>query len=243
MKTELTWSEAIEKFMFENGYFATLKKLHQEVPKLKKYAGLTPHKTINERVQRDPRFTKISPGLWALTKYLDKLPPNLNPRIPRSKEEKIQQTHSSIQGLLLEIGKSEGFNTYTPDKNSPYGSGKLQDLATLGQIPGFTYESIVSKVRTIDVIWFNSKGFPYNVIEVEHTTNFKNSLLKFLELQDFNTKMTIVSLQRRVKEFEKEIESIAFKEIMKRCVFFSYDKIEQIYSSQIKLSSLRTGLF
>lgn len=243
MKTELTWSEAIEKFMFENGYFATLKKLHQEVPKLKKYAGLTPHKTINERVQRDPRFTKISPGLWALTKYLDKLPPNLNPRIPRSEEEKIQQTHSSIQGLLLEIGKSEGFNTYTPDKNSPYINGRLGNFATLEEMPKFTYEPVVKRVSTIDVIWFNKRGYPCNAIEVEHTTNYRNSLLKFLELQDFVTRMTIVSFQKRIREFEKEIKSVAFREIINRCVFFSYEQIEQIYSLQIKLSSAKIGLF
>lgn len=243
MKAQLTWSEAIEKFMLENGYFATLRTLHREVPQMKKHRGKTPHKTINERVQRDPRFTRISPGIWALTEYLDRLPPHLNPTIPRSEEERAQQTHSSMQGILLEIGKAEGFETYTPNGNSVYGHATLGDIATLDKIPAFTYEEVLRRVRTIDVIWFNEREFPANVIEVEHTTMFKDSLLKFFELQDFTTKMTIVAPSDREREFENQLARRAFKPISRRCLFVPYQRIEKIYSLQTKLASLRTGLF
>ena len=87
---QLTWSEVIEQVMLNRGYFATLKQLHEEAPKLKTFIGKTPDRTINERVQRDKRFTKIMPGLWALSEYLNKLPDHLNPKIEKASRKKRQ---------------------------------------------------------------------------------------------------------------------------------------------------------
>ena len=71
---ELTWSEAIEQAIIQNGYIATLKEIYQIAPTLKQFNGLTPDRTINERVQRDKRFVKLKPGLYGLKNYLEKLP-------------------------------------------------------------------------------------------------------------------------------------------------------------------------
>ncbi|MBR1687277.1 MAG: HNH endonuclease [Prevotella sp.] len=60
--------------MLHNGYVATLKQLYQEVWKYKDRNGVTgrtPEKTIQERVQRDDRFTRISSGVYALTAKLN----------------------------------------------------------------------------------------------------------------------------------------------------------------------------
>lgn len=70
----LTWSDAVERAIIQLGYFATLKQIYEVAPLFKKFEGLTPHKTINERVQRDKRFYKILPGLYALVNHLDKIP-------------------------------------------------------------------------------------------------------------------------------------------------------------------------
>lgn len=59
---DLTYSEAIEEVMRHNGYFAPLKILYKEIWNYKdksKIAGKTPDFTIQERVQRDARFTRI----------------------------------------------------------------------------------------------------------------------------------------------------------------------------------------
>ncbi len=71
---EPTWSDAIEQAIIQLGYFATLKQIYQVAPLFKRFNGLTPHKTINERVQRDKRFYKILPGLYGLRNHLDKIP-------------------------------------------------------------------------------------------------------------------------------------------------------------------------
>ena len=76
---DLTWSEAIEKAIIQLGYFATLKQIYEVAPSFKKYVGLTPNKTINERVQRDDRFYRIIPGLYGLEVHLDKIPIQYQP--------------------------------------------------------------------------------------------------------------------------------------------------------------------
>ena len=73
---DLTYSEAIEKVMLNNGFFAPLKLLYKEIWNYKdksKIIGKTPDFTIQERVQRDPRFTRIAKGVYALTEFLEEV--------------------------------------------------------------------------------------------------------------------------------------------------------------------------
>lgn len=73
---DLTYSEAIEQVMLNNGNYAPLKLLYEEIWKYKDKAtivGKTPDFTIQERVQRDPRFTRIAKGVYALTDFLEQL--------------------------------------------------------------------------------------------------------------------------------------------------------------------------
>ncbi|NJM54408.1 MAG: hypothetical protein HC846_14140 [Blastocatellia bacterium] len=73
---DLTYSDAIEQVMLHNGYFAPLKLLYKEIWNYKdksKIVGKTPDFTIQERVQRDPRFTRIAKGIYALTEFLEKV--------------------------------------------------------------------------------------------------------------------------------------------------------------------------
>jgi len=234
---KLTWSDAIEKVMLNSGYFATLKQLHEEAPKFKQFDGKTPNKTINERVQRDKRFTKIMPGLWALTKYLSKLPKHINPNIEKNKKEVEKVTHSLIQGYIIEIGNIKGFSTFSPDKNGFFLNKKIGDIITLPKCPSFTYEHVLQHIKFIDVIWFNNRKYPSNIIEVEHSTPFKNSFLKFLELQDFATKMTIVAPKERYDKYEREISRSVFNPIYKKVKFVSYDQIEKQYTTSLKMDS------
>ncbi|WP_395054055.1 HNH endonuclease [Flavobacterium sp.] len=70
---DLTYSEAIEQVMIENGNFAPLKLIYDNIEKFRKKTGKTPDNTIQERVQRDNRFTRISKGVYGLTEFLEKV--------------------------------------------------------------------------------------------------------------------------------------------------------------------------
>ena len=75
-KNNLTYSEAIEKVMKSNGGFASLKYIYDNIEKYRKKTGKTPDKTIQERVQRDDRFTRVASGVYCLTEFLEKIENN-----------------------------------------------------------------------------------------------------------------------------------------------------------------------
>ena len=169
-------------------YFAPLKLLYKEIWNYKdksKIIGKTPDYTIQERVQRDKRFTRIGLGVYALTDYLNKLPKQIE---PKNETENRNMKHAAMQGMLLEIGniKPEVEDTYTNDKKWIFQNKTLGSLATLDMVPAFTYERIIKESASFaDVIWFNDRGFPHKIFEIEHSTDFRDAFIKFMELQDF----------------------------------------------------------
>ncbi|CZE46336.1 hypothetical protein [Campylobacter geochelonis] len=234
---DLTYSEAIEKVMLNNGYFAPLKLIYREIWNYKNRSGIkgkTPDYTIQERVQRDTKFTKIGLGIYALTEFLDKLP---QAKAPITKQDKQENRHANIQGMLLEIGNHQKdiFDTYTNDKSWIFENKTLGSLATLNKIPPFTFENIISdSVSFLDVVWFNERRFPQVIFEVEHSTDFRGAFVKFMELQDFQTRFYCVANKSRLSKFKKEIDKVAFLPIKKRVKFLTYEQVESDYYKAIK---------
>ena len=244
-KTKFTWSDAIIEVLNRHNNVVSLKTLHNEAPGIysnyNKIVGKTPHKTINERVQRDDRITKIAPGLYTLTESLNDLPKEYNPMF-QTKEDKEKLTHISIQAILLQLGQLYKFGTYTPDKSKKYLDKHLGDFSTLAEYPEFTYKRIIGRVKMIDVTWFNERLFPSHIFEVEHSTDMKNALSKFMELMDFKASMKIISPKERESEFNKIIEQPAFKPLSNQVKFWNYEKVEKLYLSEKEISPLRTEI-
>lgn len=241
-KTERTYSEAIEQVMLHNGYFAPLKLIYQEIWKYKDKRGIqgkTPNLTIQERVQRDPRFTRIGLGVYALTKFLDQLPSAIEK--PKSTKQVQEKLHASIQGMLLEIGNNrhDVSATYTHDRKWIFQNKPLGSLATLREIPLFTYSRIIrDSIRFLDVIWFNPRGFPYKVFEVEQSTNFRDAFTKFMELQDFQTIFYCVAEEDRREKFQRELAKNAFTPIRTRCEFRSFAQVQNDYELALRQTYL-----
>jgi len=235
MRKGLTFSDAIEKVMIENGYYAPLQLIYKEFEKHRPFSGLTPLKTIQERVQRDKRFTRIGFGVYALTRYLDRLP-----RItePRTNAQKAMHKHTEIQGMVIEIGNMKGFDTYTPDKSKIFANKRLGNLVTLKKFPEFTYPRIIRAVKFLDVVWFNQRGFPERIFEVEDSTDFRGSFVKFVELQDFRTLFYMVASEEKKAKYQREVSKSAFQTIADRCHFIAYSDIERYYESSLNYRNL-----
>ncbi|MGC9310771.1 MAG: hypothetical protein ACP5E4_03555 [Candidatus Aenigmatarchaeota archaeon] len=223
--------------MLSNGYFAPLKLIYKDIGKYKdmsKIKGKTPNYTIQERVQRDPRFVKIGLGVYALKDFLNKLPQE---KIPKTNLQKKERKHAIIQGMLLEIGnnREEVLDTYTNDRKWIFQNKPLSNLSTLKEIPMFTYPKIISEtVRFFDIIWFNKRNFPMKIFEVEESTDFRDAFVKFLELQDFNTQFFCISDQNRKVKFEREINKVAFQTLKHRCIFKTYEDVENDYQNILR---------
>lgn len=238
MNSELTYSEAIEKVMLDNGYFAPLSLIYKNIINYRPLTGKTPFKTIQERVQRDNRFTRIGVGVYALTDFLDRLQ---KVKEPQQKEEKVEFQHARIQGMLLEMGELQNYSTYTNDKSKVFDGKKLGLISSLKECPPFTYPEIIQQsVRYFDVIWFNARGFPYKIYEVENSTDFRGAFVKFAEMQDFIAQFVIIAPDERITKFEVERGKRAFESVAKRCEFKSYESVEKSYENLLAHTSTKS---
>lgn len=229
---ELTYSQAIEKVMLNNWYYAPLWLIYKEIEKYRSKTWKTPNNTIQERVQRDKKFTKIWLWVYWLTEFLDRLPKEIE---SKSEKQQIQRMHTHIQWMLIEIWNIEWFETYTPDKNWIFVNRELWKIATLENIPQFTYKNIIDdSVRFVDVIWFNERWFPVKLFEVENSTDFRAGFIKFNELQDFRSEFVFVAPEERKSKFQIEKTKSAFKNISNRTGFLDYDFVKRRYDNKLQ---------
>ena len=225
---------ALEKL----GGQATLAHLYRETMKIEgpKWTGKTPFANIRRIVQQRPEIFKVRPGLWALKSYQKKL--GLVENADKDKSQ-VEQNHAYYQGILLTIGNLRGYKTFSPnqDKNRLFVNKSLKDIRTLQDIPSFSYREIVKRCSTVDVIWFNNRLMPNSLFEVEHSTDFQNSLIKFSDLRDFYTRMIIVTDDNRKREFLQRIQSSVFTEISKRVDFLGYESLVKQYEMDLLKSN------
>lgn len=236
--------EAVIEVMRENGGYSTLGYLYQKVPKIPgvEWKTKTPFASIRRIVQDRRFFFKIRPGLWALKEFRQKLPAEILSQKKTSTPSDDNFDHSYYQGLLLEIGNLKRLKTFVPaqDKNRKFLNKTLGEIASLCVIPPFTYPNLIKKAETIDVIWFNVREMPDSLFEVEHSTNIQNSLLKFVELQDFHSNFFIAAHKLRQAEFHTKISMAAFKPICPRTKFIDYEKVSLWHSKLSELHAIET---
>ena len=240
--------ESVISALEQLGGYATLGELYQKalaMPEVKKWGTKTPCATIRRIVQEreGKELFKIRPGLWALESYRKQLPaPLLAKKETQAKSKEVQLfDHTYYQGLLVQLGNLQKFITYVPaqDKNRLFlGRDKLADFVTTTQMPAFTYPDITGRVKSIDVIWFNNRKLPKAVFEVEHSTDIKNSLIKFAELEDFRIEMKIVADEYRKREFEQVMASRVFESVKNLVGFWGYQKLSKTYDSNCNRYSI-----
>ncbi|MDM7986958.1 MAG: hypothetical protein QUS13_06480 [Smithella sp.] len=236
--------EAVIQVMEENGGFATLGHLNRNALLVEgcDWKTKTPFASIRRIVQDERFFFKIRPGLWALKKYKAKLPPEILPAKNELKEKREEYSHSYYQGLIVELGNLKKFKTFVPnqDKNKLYLGKKLYEITTIPDIVKFSYDRIVQKAKTVDVIWFNEREMPVNFFEIEHSTDMQNSLLKFVELQDFYAGFCIVADEVRKKDFLAKKSFNAFQSINNRVKFWNYDDVAELHTKTSEYATIES---
>jgi DNA adenine methylase len=230
--------EAVVEAMKANGGYATLGHLYKETLKVPgvEWKTKTPFKTIN-RIVQDPRwFFRIRPGLWALLEAKDKLPADIKDK------PKPESDHTYYQGLLVELGNLRKQGTFVPgqDRGRKFLGKPLGEVATIEKIYPFTYEEIVRRAATVDVIWFSERKFPAEFIEVENTTEIAGKFLNFTNFDVFTSKFRIVAPAARQGEFKASLQRSTFKSIADRTRFTSYETVAELHSKASAMAAVET---
>ena len=228
MKKETQEHQVIEMMRKEGGY-ATLRRLN-EIVDFSSWKTKTPEATIRRIVQDSKQIFKIQPGLWALVDFREEVLRKFELKLGNKQSEEMF-SHGYYQGLLVEIGKFSHRMTYVPaqDQNRKFIGCRLGDIADTIELPPFTYNKLMKRAKTVDVIWFNERQMPSHFYEVEHTTDIKNSLSKFYELQDFHANFHIVADASRKKEFDDKLHVSMFGAIEDRVKFVDYNRVAKRY--------------
>lgn len=233
-----TQEQQVIEALKSQGGWATLRRLN-EVMDFSTWTTRTPEASVRRIVQISNAIFKIRPGLWALEEFRDEVLRKFNLQAGNRQSEEVF-THGYYQGLLVEIGNIQNLKTFVPaqDKRRLYLGTELGEVAHSTSIPNFTYDDLLRKAKTIDVIWFNCRNMPSHFYEIEHTTDIKNSLSKFYELQDFFAKFFIVADSQRKDEFEDKLHYSIFNEIRNRVKFLSYERVIEMHTNITQRQSL-----
>ena len=240
--------EAVIQTLKKLGGIATLGQLYKEVFKIEgcHWKTKSPFASIRRIVQTRPaEIYKIKPGLYGLVSYkMKNEAEGILAETPQNKNsyEVQESNHYYYQGLILTIGKIKQFQTFAPnqDKNRKFLDTRLDDLRTLKEMPPFSFPQIVQRCSTIDVIWFNKRELPNSFFEVESTTDIRNSLGKYMDLQTFFVRMIIVADKVRRKQFDHIILETSFEPISKRVKFLDYDSLVAQYEYTIRTENFET---
>jgi len=223
--------EAVRCALEQLGGQATLAEIYSAVQHIKecRWGTKMPFASIRRILQTRPEFVRIRPGLWALKGASNRI------------RTTALYTHAFYQRMLVAIGNWRGFATYVPppDRGKTFSSGSnLEELCTLHQLPECTYPHFVKIMGNIDVVWINRRNMPEHFFEVEHTTNFRDSLVKFVELQDFAAGMTIVAEAKRRPQFERIRLLDAFTTIRQRVTFVDYEQLSKLYEAELQRAAI-----
>ena len=176
----MTQEQQVIEALRNQGGFATLRRLN-ELLDFSTWKTQTPEASVRRIVQISDAIFRIQPGLWALEESRDKILTKF--KIKAGDPNSVEQfNHAYYQGLLAEIGHLRHFSTYIPpqDQHRLFLDGELGDLADFKSIPLFSYETLLRRARSVDVIWFNERNMPTHFYEVEHTTDIKKLIDKIL---------------------------------------------------------------
>lgn len=232
--------------MQEAGGLATLASLYQRAPHIpgSNWKGThTPFASIRRIVQTSNKFWRVRPGLWALRSEEARLRGQLELSFEDAPPEATETfDHAYYQGLLLELGRFDGWKTTVPaqDKNRAFLGAKLRELATLETPPLFTFDRLMRHAKTIDVAWYNEREFPQSFFEVEHSTDIQNSLLKFLEFQDLRAEFVIVADELRRAEWSDKLSRVAFAPLRNRVSFLPYETLAKRHALAAQKAALET---
>lgn len=232
--------EAVIQALQELGGYGTLGQIYQKAlsyPQVR-WGTKTPQASIRRILQLRKEFFKIRPGLWGLRAREQDILQRLQIGAEASTEQREEFDHSYYQGIVAELGRVLGYPVHIPkqDRNRTSAGTPLRELNTLEEMPRFTYEDLVRRASTVDVVWFSrdeEHRFPVYLFEVEHTTNFHDSLVKFRLFIYFATKFFVVAPPYRKQEFQQKLKEHS-EELQKRVQFLAYENLVKLYTIELE---------
>jgi len=236
----MTKVDAIKRVMQDNGGTATWDIIYDNIEKYYPSAKTSREwkagirGVLYRELKSKRNFKKIGLGIFALADYEEKP--------EKIREKDVVRMHSFIQGICLELGNFENFDTFTADPSALFKDNiYLNNLTTLKQLPNFTYDEIVTTSRRIDVLWFNKKGFkfPKRAFEVVHSIGtLGDALNRIFQLYEFNLDFYIIGRKEHRGKFEDAIKREPYNRLEGRYKYRNYGEMIEYYELEVQKQNM-----
>lgn len=244
----MKWNDLIEEIMTENNGVASLNFLYEQASKYKDLPSGDWQKTLRGVLYREVnrgRFRKIGLGVYALSNYeyeTSAYSTALKNRPFREYLKEVKDSHSVMEGMLIEIGNFFEYRTYTSDANKSFDGKRLKDLCGITEIPNFTYKELKGTISRSDTIWFSKSKLPFPkfIFEVESTTDVTKSMFKMYQMLNFDTRFALVAPEEKKKLFLSRLSSEPFTTAKDRFLFRSFEDVTRLYFSSVEHYELKS---
>lgn len=238
----MTKVDAIKKLIEENGGVASWQYIYDNIEKYYPAAKASQEwqagirGVLYREIKNDKNFKQIGLGTFALHEY------EQEKQIEEIKKDIIRM-HSYIEGIMVELGNYEQFDTHCADPSAEFQKNIfINQLTTINEFPEFTYSEINKIAKRIDVIWFNKKGyqFPKKVIEVvDSIGTLGESLNRMYQLKEFKTEFLVLHPENHKLKIEQMIEREPYSILKDRFVVKDYNEIINYYNKRLELEKLK----
>lgn len=237
----MTKVQAIRKVLEDNSGTATwniiydnIQKYYPAAKEMKEWqAGI--RGVLYREIKNNRNFKKIGFGIFALREYEEE-------KVEQITQKSPLRMHSYIEGICIELGNFEQFETYTPDPTGVFKDNiLLGNLRTMNSLPPFTYEEIINTIKRIDVLWFNKKGFqfPKRAFEVvDSIGTLGEALNRTYQLIEFDLSFHIIGNKNNRGKFEEKVSKEPYVRISQRYKYQNYDEIIDYYNKRLELEKL-----
>jgi hypothetical protein len=244
----MKWNDLIELIMLKNDGIASLNFLYEQAPNYKELPSGDWQKTLRGVLYREVnrgRFKKIGLAVYAVSSYKNEASAYsyaLENRPINDYIRNIKDYHSTIEGMLVEVGNFFEYITYTSDLNKSFDGKKLSELCGITNIPDFTYPELKTLISKSDTIWFTKSRllFPKYIFEIESTTDFTKSMLKMYQLLNFDAKFILVASEKRRSIFTNRIRKEPFINEANKYSFRSFEDVVKLYFNSVEHYELKS---
>lgn len=237
----MTKVQAIKKVIENNGGTATwdiiynnIERYYPAAKEMREWqAGI--RGVLYREIKNNRNFKKIGFGIFALREYEEE-------KIEKIAQKSLLRMHSYIEGICLELGNFEKFDTYTPDPTAVFKDNiVLSNLRTISLLPIFTYHEIIDTIKRIDVLWFNKAGFkfPKRAFEVvDSIGTLGEALSRTYQLIEFDLDFHIIGSKENKGKFQDKIIKEPYNRVANRYKYQSYEEIIDYYNKRLELENL-----
>jgi hypothetical protein len=248
---KLTWKEVVRNALIKLGGQGHLSEINNEIEgHIKTRTNPTWRDTIRRVVRQYKIFQPVPPERSGIYRLIEEVPITVERQV-FTEEPEID--HGIAQGMLVTLGNVYGYETFTPLRDQTtrkFQERTLSTLVTIADCSDIFKGPNVSKIREIDVLWFDEDDyglFPRYAFEVEETTGVKSGLDRLLKIpRRFSVKFYIIAPSNKEEElFNRYVNQTPFREYKDKFSFKNYKELEELFNSALVHDNCRKlfGIF